>query len=322
MLTSADSSVTCLPGNLEGASLATGPFCLQRKNEVVSELATTAFLQFPESLISEERGTLQLPYPYIYTSVTIIRDIDILPDEILLLIFVKGCEDALDEGPPSCFRNLKDFTRSAHRVNKRWQTLINHPLNKSFWIARLFLELPHSQLQGQPFAKQITTFRRQLLNLTWLDLVVSLSQGYLPRIVRIQFVILNDAICHGFCISISQTSNKGVFARQPLALLFPPYGNHHPWMDGNAPPFRGFFQPVLMERPLVSIFNFKSLLDNPIQRPILPRKPTVASTLATLTHIRNLYTITLPNFSRFMSPLRKKNGGQNSISYDVPNLSS
>jgi hypothetical protein len=102
----------------------------------------------------------------------VLHGFDKLPTELLRLIFTKGIEDELDEYDP-CSRRLKTFARIARNVCARWKALIDDPVDVSFWIARLRLEINALNFpNAEPFVKSLSRFRRQLLTSKGCDLAI------------------------------------------------------------------------------------------------------------------------------------------------------
>jgi hypothetical protein len=133
--------------------------------------------------------------------------IDDLPNEILLLIFIRGCEELPSDDCEFRPRDLKSFAGLSRTVNRRWKTLIdlNPNNNWSFWIARLCLDVAHcpedrvssGPLDPTPFAKRLARFIHQLLTSQGCDLeiifILPRSNAWftpLPSLSRISSITL------------------------------------------------------------------------------------------------------------------------------------
>jgi hypothetical protein len=113
--------------------------------------------------------------------------IDDLPNEILLLIFIRGCEELFDNLYEFRPRSLKSFASLTRSISRRWKELIDTNSNNkwSFWIARLYLDVgsspegsPWDPWNPLPFAKRLARFRHQLRISQGCDLEVIFA---LPR---------------------------------------------------------------------------------------------------------------------------------------------
>jgi hypothetical protein len=103
------------------------------------------------------------------------------PDELLLLIFEKGCED---DGPTlweNHDRRLKPFTSLARRVCARWMRLVYDPSNRHYWVTRAALQA-YPPPEGY-LCRQLSTFHRSITQSLGSDLHVSVvfRQGVYPR---------------------------------------------------------------------------------------------------------------------------------------------
>lgn len=99
-----------------------------------------------------------------------------LPNELLLDIFVMGCELEEEDGRRQCFRQPKEFARLARQVCLHWKALVDHPTHTFFWIARLELSVvrmvPGNSHSGPSPAQQLTIFYRTLLTSQGCDLSI------------------------------------------------------------------------------------------------------------------------------------------------------
>jgi hypothetical protein len=98
-----------------------------------------------------------------------------LPTEIFLLIVTKGVEDELDYGYGPCFRRMKTFASVLRNVCRRSRMLIDDPVQTSFWVARLLLEVGElADKSGRTsLAKDLATSQAHLLTSEGCDLAVT-----------------------------------------------------------------------------------------------------------------------------------------------------
>jgi hypothetical protein len=78
------------------------------------------------------------------------RSLNDFPNELLLTIWVCGCEPEPDNFPP-CSRRLKEFACTVRLVKRRWKTLVDFlaARNQGFWIARLQIRVDYAKLRPQ-----------------------------------------------------------------------------------------------------------------------------------------------------------------------------
>jgi len=108
------------------------------------------------------------------------RTFDNLPDEVILHIFIKGCEEVSDPTIPfqESARRRKPVVKVARQVCKRWRALIDgYPSirSKSFWAAYIKLAVRDRILRDPSdptSAQSITTFRHQLESSKGSDLII------------------------------------------------------------------------------------------------------------------------------------------------------
>jgi hypothetical protein len=77
------------------------------------------------------------------------RSLGDFPNELLLTIWVCGCEPEPDSRPP-CSRRRKEFVCTVRLVNQRWKGLVDYlaERNQFFWITRLQLVVGDTELRG------------------------------------------------------------------------------------------------------------------------------------------------------------------------------
>jgi hypothetical protein len=101
-----------------------------------------------------------------------------LPDELLLYIFTRGCDDENEMWTGSHLRRRKDFVIPLRRVCKHWKSIVDDTANSHFWIARA--RLSHEQgpnLPGQDrhyIANEIRKFQQTLQSSSGCDVIIDL----------------------------------------------------------------------------------------------------------------------------------------------------
>jgi hypothetical protein len=102
-----------------------------------------------------------------------------LPEELLIHIFLVGCEDELNSGDTDYLhpRRMKEFAALSRAVCSFWRRLLDLPsASKHFWIARLRLRFS-AEGHGSPLVRELTNFRNVLTNSQGCDLIVNLTAG-------------------------------------------------------------------------------------------------------------------------------------------------
>jgi hypothetical protein len=99
--------------------------------------------------------------------------IDRLPDEIILNILFRGCEDTKNLDSRRYSRRRKPFICLTRSVCRRWKCLADLPSYHSFWSAHLVLTLKRER--RTPFAKQLSLFQWMLQTSQGCDLIITFN---------------------------------------------------------------------------------------------------------------------------------------------------